>query len=89
MSVETPIIVETPVIKPARFFRSRACIVELMRQAAAAHSFQHPGYASQAQLPSAAGGYPTIDSLRSKLANALLQTKAPVPAAQPQVNMTD
>ena len=61
-------------------------LVECCVQAAAAHSFQHPGYGAQAQLPSAAGGYPTIDSLRSKLANALLQTKAPVPAAQPQVN---
>lgn len=61
-------------------------LVECCAQAPAAHSFQHPGYGAQAQLPSASGGFPTIDSLRSKLANALLQTKAPVPAAQPQVN---
>eukprot|EP00904_Undaria_pinnatifida_P002447 jgi/Undpi1/12202/HiC_scaffold_5.g01878.m1 len=54
-------------------------------QAVPGHTFQHPGYAAPAQqLPSAAGGYPTIDSLRSKLANALLQTKAPVAAAAPQ-----
>lgn len=70
-------------------FASCYVCCRMLRQAAAAHSFQHPGYGAQAQLPSPAGGYPTIDSLRSKLANALLQTKAPVPAAQPQVNARD
>ncbi|CAM9502111.1 unnamed protein product [Ascophyllum nodosum] len=47
----------------------------------ASHSFQHPGYAPQPTLPSQApagpGGFPTMDSLRSKLANALLQSKVP------------
>lgn len=55
----------------------------------APHTFQHPGYAQappqqQQQPPPGAAGFPTMDSLRSKLANALLQTKVPTTAA-PQV----
>lgn len=56
----------------------------------APHTFQHPGYVQapppqqQQQAPPGAAGFPTMDSLRSKLANALLQTKAPATVA-PQV----
>ena len=71
---------------------SRVSLV--IRGAQASHSFQHPGYAPQPTLPSQApagpGGFPTMDSLRSKLANALLQSKVPgtastVPSGAAQV----
>eukprot|EP00903_Cladosiphon_okamuranus_P012637 g11822.t2 len=63
----------------------------------APHTFQHPAYVQapqqqqqqpqpqqqqhQHQPPPGAAGFPTMDSLRSKLANALLQTKTPATAA--------
>ncbi|CAM9369305.1 unnamed protein product [Ectocarpus sp. 8 AP-2014] len=42
---------------------------------------QPPPQQQQQQVPPGAAGFPTMDSLRSKLANALLQTKAPTTAA--------